>query len=404
MQGVVDADTHIAEPEAMWQLIDEKMAPRRPVLVDLPEDTWFGDRNALWLIDGQIFPKPAGKGSYRLVTPSAQKAEKVRGDIAIASREVANVEARVKDMDRLGVDVQVIYPTLFLVYITDDPELDTALAKAYNSWLGDCLRQVQRPVEVRRGVAAALDPGIAQGDEASQGSRRGGDILSRHRGRQDPRSSLFSSGLRAGGQARHADLHSHRFRRALDAAVLRACAEPHLRPWAGAADLRFPGFARQSHSREISRAAFRLHRSVGGLGAVHDSHSASTVQRPAASTRTAPSCSGHPTFSLPPRPTKTFPTSPNASAKITSSSAPTTATTIRRRKRSWSRACKSGKTFRSRSRKRFSATIRAGCTAWMRKERIERSRRFQRLGYYSRQDARRQVTGSCRHPEWMRGT
>ena len=76
MQGVVDADTHIAEPEAMWQLIDEKMAPRRPVLVELPEDTWFGDRNALWLIDGQIFPKPAGKGSYRLVTPSAQKAER----------------------------------------------------------------------------------------------------------------------------------------------------------------------------------------------------------------------------------------------------------------------------------------------------------------------------------------
>ena len=35
MQGVVDADTHIAEPEAMWKLIDEKMAPRRPVLVGL---------------------------------------------------------------------------------------------------------------------------------------------------------------------------------------------------------------------------------------------------------------------------------------------------------------------------------------------------------------------------------
>src|SRR5688572_9463084 len=137
MKGVVDADTHIAEPEAMWKLIDENMAPRRPVLVGLPEDTWFGDRNALWLIDGNIFPKPAGKGSYRLVTPSAQKAEKVRGAIAISSREISDVSARVKDMDRLGVDVQVIYPTLFLVYITDDPELDTALSKAYNSWLGE---------------------------------------------------------------------------------------------------------------------------------------------------------------------------------------------------------------------------------------------------------------------------
>ena len=137
MQGVVDADTHIAEPAAMWKLIDEKMAPRRPVLVGLPEDTWFGERNALWLIDGNNFSKPAGKGSYRLVTPSAQKAERVRGDIAIASREVADVKARVKDKDRLGVDVQVIYPTLFLVYITDDSELDTALSKAYNSWLAD---------------------------------------------------------------------------------------------------------------------------------------------------------------------------------------------------------------------------------------------------------------------------
>ena len=29
MKGVVDTDTHIAEPVAMWQLIDEKMAPRR---------------------------------------------------------------------------------------------------------------------------------------------------------------------------------------------------------------------------------------------------------------------------------------------------------------------------------------------------------------------------------------
>ncbi len=71
------------------------------------------------------------------MTPSAQKAEKVRGDIAISSREIADVGARVKDMDRLGVDVQVIYPTLFLVYLTDDAELETALCKAYNSWLAD---------------------------------------------------------------------------------------------------------------------------------------------------------------------------------------------------------------------------------------------------------------------------
>ena len=277
MQGVVDADTHIAEPEAMWKLIDEKMAPRRPVLVGLPDDTWFGDRNALWLIDGNIFPKPAGKGSYRLVTPSAQKAEKVRGDIAIASREVADVGARVKDMDRLGVDVQVIYPTLFLVYITDDPELDTALSKAYNSWLGDACAKSNGRLKFVAVLPLRSIPESLKEMTASERIRRCGRFLPRHRRRQDPRSSLFSSDLRAGRQARHGDLHSHRIGRAVDAAVLRARAQPHFRPRPRAADLRLPRSHRESDSRKVSRFAHRLHRSLRRLGAVHDPHPAPAI-------------------------------------------------------------------------------------------------------------------------------
>ena len=38
-------------------------------------------------------------------------------------------------MDRLGIEIQVIYPTLFLVYLTDDAELEIALCKAYNRWM-----------------------------------------------------------------------------------------------------------------------------------------------------------------------------------------------------------------------------------------------------------------------------
>ena len=62
MPGVVDADTHIAESERMWELIDREMYPRRPVIASVPEDTLYGKRNAFWLIDGNIFPRPAGKG------------------------------------------------------------------------------------------------------------------------------------------------------------------------------------------------------------------------------------------------------------------------------------------------------------------------------------------------------
>ena len=81
MAGIIDADTHISESEAMWAMMDKEMYPRRPVLLKSPEDTLYGPRNAFWLIDGNIFPKPNGKGSFRLITPSASKLESSRGDI-----------------------------------------------------------------------------------------------------------------------------------------------------------------------------------------------------------------------------------------------------------------------------------------------------------------------------------
>ena len=137
MPGVVDADTHIAESEAMWSYIDKEMYPRRPVLARIPDNTWYGDRNAFWLIDGEIFPKPAGKASFSLITPSAQKKESGRGDIHLAVRELTDPARRVAEMDRMGVDVQVIFPTLFLVYLTDDPKLEVALCRAYNRFLAD---------------------------------------------------------------------------------------------------------------------------------------------------------------------------------------------------------------------------------------------------------------------------
>ena len=135
MAGVFDADTHIAESEAMWDFMDKEMRPRRPVLARIPADTWYGDRNAFWLIDGEIFPKPAGKASFSLITPSAQRREAGRGDIHLAVCELTDPAARLKDMDKIGVEAQVIYPTLFLVYLTDDPELEVSLCRAYNRFV-----------------------------------------------------------------------------------------------------------------------------------------------------------------------------------------------------------------------------------------------------------------------------
>jgi predicted TIM-barrel fold metal-dependent hydrolase len=145
MAGVVDADTHIAESEAMWRHINNEVYPRRPILAKVPDDTWYKERNAFWLIDGEIFPKPAGKASFSLITPSAQKKESVRGDIQLAVRELTDPAARLRDMDKIGVEIQVIYPTLFLVYLTDDPQLEIALCRAYNRFVAaGCARARDR--------------------------------------------------------------------------------------------------------------------------------------------------------------------------------------------------------------------------------------------------------------------
>jgi len=142
---LVDADTHVSENEQMWEHIEREMYQRRPVLISVPENTLYGDRNAMWLIDGNIFPKPAGKGGFALITPSAATRQRTRTDISAGCREITDPEARLRDMDRSGFDVQVIYPTLFLIYLTDDVALEVALCRAYNRWMAEaCAKGKER--------------------------------------------------------------------------------------------------------------------------------------------------------------------------------------------------------------------------------------------------------------------
>src|SRR5262245_23953222 len=141
MNGIIDADTHISEGEAMWAMMDKSIYPRRPLMLTVPEDTAFGNRNAFWLIDGEIYPKAAGKGSFALVTPSAQKVQEGRKDSTVGSREMTDMKTRVADMDRLNAKAQIVYPTLFLVYNTKDAELEIALCRAYNRFLAHACAQ-----------------------------------------------------------------------------------------------------------------------------------------------------------------------------------------------------------------------------------------------------------------------
>lgn len=167
MPGIIDADTHIAESESMWKHFDPKMYHRRPVMVAAPDDTLYRDFNVLWLIDGNIYPKASGKGGFRIITPTASKREINRTDIALGCREITDVAARLADMDRAGVHTQIIYPTLFLIDVTDDAPLQVALCGAYNQFLGEVYRQANNRLRwVTVLPYLSIDDSIAQMHEA----------------------------------------------------------------------------------------------------------------------------------------------------------------------------------------------------------------------------------------------
>jgi predicted TIM-barrel fold metal-dependent hydrolase len=134
MAGVIDADTHIIEHPGIWEHLEPEMYARRPVIVKLPSDTSYGLANACWLVDGELFPRSAGKGSFGMHVPGGD-GEEARQDIPPGIRNLTEVKARVGTLDGRGVDIEVIYPTLFLMYLTSDVALEVALCRAYNTYM-----------------------------------------------------------------------------------------------------------------------------------------------------------------------------------------------------------------------------------------------------------------------------
>lgn len=141
---VVDADGHVEESTAMFELMDEEYYARRPIAVGFANDTVLGDYNAVWLIDGKSYPNMLGKGGTRFITPTLMNRAKQK-PYSVPAQELTDVAARLQDLDAVGIDRQVVYPTLFLTTTTEDIKLETALFRAYNDFLGEaCARSSGR--------------------------------------------------------------------------------------------------------------------------------------------------------------------------------------------------------------------------------------------------------------------
>jgi predicted TIM-barrel fold metal-dependent hydrolase len=121
--GIIDADTHIDETEATWEFMRESELQHKPATAFPANPNPHLPPARYWIIDG--------RRQVRFV-----RSDKDSGT-TVETRELLDVTARLKHMDQLGTDVQVIYPTLFLMEATEKPEINAALRRSYNRWLGD---------------------------------------------------------------------------------------------------------------------------------------------------------------------------------------------------------------------------------------------------------------------------
>ena len=131
---VIDADGHVFEPETMFSELPREVYPRRPIPVFLPTDTERGDRNGCWIIEGKTYPTIGGRGHNLFDIPGSVRMSKK--SVSAESATLENVNDRLADLDRMNIDIQVIFPTMFLVSVAEDVKLEAALFEAYNRYLG----------------------------------------------------------------------------------------------------------------------------------------------------------------------------------------------------------------------------------------------------------------------------
>jgi len=132
----IDSDAHVVESEHTWDFMEPAEQKYRPLIVK-PRGEGGGE---YWFIDGKI------RGLVRIVMTAKELDEVANRTGRVMTtpretREMENVAARLRHMDELGIDVQVLYPTMFIEQISDKPAWEIAICKGYNRWLADIYRQ-----------------------------------------------------------------------------------------------------------------------------------------------------------------------------------------------------------------------------------------------------------------------
>jgi len=128
---LISADSHVNEPPDLWRdRVPAALRDRAPRIERFAE----GDA---WVLEGVRDPINFGMNACAGLAPEDMKGWVRFEDIRAGGYEPA---ARLEEMDRDGVDAEVLYPTPRLsaaIIANPDAEYHLAMVKAYNDWISE---------------------------------------------------------------------------------------------------------------------------------------------------------------------------------------------------------------------------------------------------------------------------
>jgi predicted TIM-barrel fold metal-dependent hydrolase len=144
---VFDADAHVVVSQRAWADLPERLAVRRPRPVHIEDADGMGGYKTSWFCDGVVIPHPFGpraqpgntpRGSLDPGTfPSVVEHTDTRVSLMnFGGQDLSDTAERLRVMDEVGIDSSVVYPSTFYAIWTTDPELEAALYRSYNRYVG----------------------------------------------------------------------------------------------------------------------------------------------------------------------------------------------------------------------------------------------------------------------------
>jgi uncharacterized protein len=127
--GFIDSDTHVLECEETWDYFDPSEREFRPITLEYPaaEGPGAQSRKQYYVIGDTV---------TRRFAPNGQTWGYGKDYLPEASY-LRDASVRLREMDELGIDVQILFSTDYLTVGVENPVAEAALARSYNRWVAD---------------------------------------------------------------------------------------------------------------------------------------------------------------------------------------------------------------------------------------------------------------------------